>query len=171
MTKAEFDTLRTELAECADKVLNQKRRAYAGDADVLANFTQLANEVGLTPVKVWEVLMRKALNAMIRTANGEDLGGESAIERFVDFRNYVDLGFALSRQRPPAEKKRFIQFERYQPPIMVTAEMVKEWAAPFSKRGEVPSEVPSPKAANRILDDQEEHVGKKMTRLINRILD
>ena len=98
MNKTDFDKLRSQLHTRAGQVLAQKRGAYASEWDVLANFKQLAAESALSEIKVWEVLMRKALNAMVRTANGEDLGGEPAIERFVDFANYVDLGWALANQ-------------------------------------------------------------------------
>lgn len=98
MNKVDFNTLRDQLHTRAEDVLTQKRAAYASEHDVLGNFKQLARETGLSEIKVWEVLMRKALNAMIRTANGEDLGGEPGMERFVDFANYVDLGWALANQ-------------------------------------------------------------------------
>ena len=103
MNKTDFDKLRSQLHTRAGQVLAQKRGAYASEWDVLANFKQLAAESVLSEIKVWEVLMRKALNAMVRTANGEDLGGEPAIERFVDFANYVDLGWALANEYDPNE--------------------------------------------------------------------
>jgi hypothetical protein len=146
VNRASFDTLRDQLHTRADMVLAQKRAAYASEHNVLANFKQLAQESGLSEIKVWEVLMRKALNAMIRTANGEDLGGEPAIDRFVDFVNYVTLGWALANQHTNLVSTNFkpVEVQNFFKPVEVPES--------FWTHGHSLYDVVKEKAKNRLVD-------------------
>ena len=107
MTRDEFKKLDDELLAAANKTLDGRRSAYAGDGDVLMNFKQVARETGIPMSKVWEVYFCKALNALRAVVEGGEGGGESRIERAVDALNYVRLGWAIAQEnRPVVEERR-----------------------------------------------------------------
>lgn len=98
MTDQEFEVVDAELLKAADAVLIQRRGAYAKDGDKLANFKMVAAETGLTPAKVCEVYMRKANIAIGKLMNGQEVPGETKLERFCDALNYVRLAYAIMKE-------------------------------------------------------------------------
>lgn len=124
MTEQEFEVVDAELQKAADAVLIQRRGAYAKDGDKLANFKMVAAETGLTPAKVCEVYMRKANIAIGKLMNGQEVPGETKLERFCDAFNYVRLAFAIMKEgepkllnpiaQPPSTKVLQDEYERMQ---------------------------------------------------------
>lgn len=98
MTEQEFERVDHELLEKSNAILLNRKKAYAQDNDRLANFKETASMVGLTPEKVCEVYLYKALTAMMKILHGRPAVGETALERFVDTLNYVRLAYALHRE-------------------------------------------------------------------------
>ena len=95
--------------------------------------------------------MRKSLRAMIRTAQGVDLGGETKDERYVDFVNYVHLGRALSLEEAnPVIVLPVPQRVRTVAEIVAELNMKKDEGVPAPHK--VMLYGGSGKAANRILD-------------------
>ena len=93
-----FQRYETELVEAATAILAQRNVAYAENDDYLANFRRISRATGLTPAKVCEVYMQKALTAMSKLLNGQDVPGETMTERFADMFNYVKLAYAICRE-------------------------------------------------------------------------
>lgn len=94
MTLQELDAARKKLDEACDEVLKAKGADYAGRGDRLSNFKQVAAMVGITPMQAWAVYFLKHVIALTTLASGK-LESEPPLQRFVDARNYVELGFAL----------------------------------------------------------------------------
>lgn len=101
MHRTDFEKLDAELLAAANKVLTQRRGAYAADGDVLMNFKQVARETNVSTAKVWEIYFRKALNALRAVVEGGESAGESRLERAVDALNYVRLGWAIANEYFP----------------------------------------------------------------------
>jgi hypothetical protein len=159
----EFERIDRELTEAANKVLNQRRQAYAGNGDVLRNFKQVAEATGLSVAKVWEVYFRKALNAACAVVAGGETAGESREERIVDLLNYVRLGNAIAQEnntvlaegKPTAQEpvKEFEKLNEMMDRIQKEQDVRAPWRYPY----EVPTaprweRLRSPKASNRVLD-------------------
>lgn len=86
-----------QLLKLASDIENAKRPGYTrGDADVLANFKDVARRVGLTPMQAWGAYFLKHVDAITSLAKDPSIPQAEAIEgRFADAVNYLKLGFAL----------------------------------------------------------------------------
>jgi len=137
VTDQEFRDADTRLIEHADKVLLNRKAAYAQEGDRLANFKETAIATGLTPEKVCEVYLYKALSSMLKILHGAPAIGESLDDRFSDPLNYVRLAYGLVCERNA--KKAPVNYDsllaQYKPP----------------KRDPLLERL-VPRAANRILD-------------------
>lgn len=78
-----------------------KRPGYTrGDADVLANFKNVAKSAKVTPEQAWAVYFLKHVDAITTHMTQPDLPISEAMEqRFADALNYLKLGYALFRER------------------------------------------------------------------------
>jgi len=95
MTIAEFEKFRAEFdAECA-RTLCQKGHDYAGDEERFLNFIEDAKSLGLTPLQVWAVHWHKHVRAILTYVRTGQVSSEGIRGRFVDERNYTDLGIGL----------------------------------------------------------------------------
>ena len=96
MTKQEFRDLRMKLDEYCDDVMKIKGEDYTQDSDDrLVNFKRIAERAGATPLQVWQIFFYKHLDAIDAYCRGGVLSSESITNRFIDARNYLDLGYAL----------------------------------------------------------------------------
>jgi len=99
MENKEFEELVGRARERQNKILRVKGKDYtAGDPDRLANFKELAKELGVHPRVVWWIYFRKhisAIMAWIRTGKVESEGLEG---RFDDAINYLYLGEAVFKE-------------------------------------------------------------------------
>lgn len=101
MNDAQFEAVDAELLAQSNKILLNRKGAYAQDGDRLANFKETGAMVGLTPEKVCEVYLYKALTAMLKILHGAPAIGETRLERFGDVLNYVRLAYGLVCEREP----------------------------------------------------------------------
>jgi hypothetical protein len=92
---AEFDILRDGLDDMAADVLDKKGADYAWKGDKLSNFREIATLLGVHPLLVWAVYFMKPVIPLLKLAVNGQTESEPVEERFVDARNYVDLGYAL----------------------------------------------------------------------------
>ena len=89
------------LHSVATGIANAKRPAYTiGSDDVLRNFKSVAERIGVTPMQVWAVYFLKHIDAISALAKSEAIPQAEAIEgRFADALNYLDLGYALYKEK------------------------------------------------------------------------
>jgi hypothetical protein len=119
MTNDEFTKIDAELLAASNAVLLERETSYAEGGDRLANFKRIAREVGLTPEKVCEVYLHKALCSVTKLLNGQEVKGEPVVSRFSDVMNYVRLAYALIREKQTPQLKLQDIFDQAQRPIVV----------------------------------------------------
>lgn len=95
MKPADFESFRQLFDEDCVRVLLKKGNDYAAGGDRLANFKRLSERLGLSPIQVWGVYFIKHVDAILEFAKAGKVESEPIRERFVDARNYLDLGLAL----------------------------------------------------------------------------
>lgn len=95
MKLARFNDLRDRLNQQCEVLLGTKAADYAREGDRLDNFKRVADTLGLTPLEVWAVYFQKHIIAIQKFVREDGLADESLESRFVDARNYIDLGWAL----------------------------------------------------------------------------
>jgi len=103
MNSKQLVTLRDDLNTACEEVLVSKGADYAGEGaekDRLANFKVVAELLGMfnvnvgTPEGAWAVYFLKHVFAILGYI-GQRTESEPIKMRFVDARNYLDLGYAL----------------------------------------------------------------------------
>ena len=105
MNVPEFMDIVEEFRAHEEELLAAKRAAYAGDADCLSNFKQIAGILGLVPEQVCSVYLLKHILGIAREvdAGGKAVWGDAASEglnqRISDARNYLVLLAAIIRER------------------------------------------------------------------------
>lgn len=101
MTIQEFDDLRARLAGDREQIVLQKRPEYTeGKTDVLANFKQVAEELGLDPLEVWYVYFRKHISSIVTFIKNPSVQlSEPIFGRIKDAMNYLELLAALAKER------------------------------------------------------------------------
>lgn len=96
MTNKKFEEIRQVLdTECVT-LLTTKGREYANGKDRLSNFKEIE---GVDPLLVWYIFFKKHVNAIEFAVKNKKTLSESMHSRFMDARNYIDLGFALMVER------------------------------------------------------------------------
>lgn len=95
MTHDEFTTIDAELMATCNAVLEQRGRAYASDQDRFANFREVAEQTGLTPLAVCHIYMLKGFSVINKLMRGETVEGETVQERFADAINYLRIAYAM----------------------------------------------------------------------------
>lgn len=97
MNQETFDKVVQELTEDRKKVAEGKREDYTkGDEDVLKNFKNQAEALGLTPMQSLAVHMEKQISAVFNyiKTNGQS-ESEPIIKRIGDSINYLELLWGL----------------------------------------------------------------------------
>jgi len=114
MDNKTLETVRTDLNAACEEVLLAKGKDYSGEGenkDRLANFKVVAELLSMfnvdvgTPEGAWAVYFLKHVFAILGYI-GQRTESEPIKMRFVDARNYLDLGYALisEGQIKPAEE-------------------------------------------------------------------
>jgi hypothetical protein len=95
MTKEEFTEFRRKLNEECEGLLDCKGSDYTTGNDRLDNFKRVSEVTGVTPLGVWSVYFLKHVLAIMKYVRSHRVESESIRGRFVDVRNYIDLGMAI----------------------------------------------------------------------------
>lgn len=96
MTYEAFKKLRDNFDKNCELTLLAKGKEYTvGSDDRLANFKSIAKRLGLHPLEVWAVYMNKHIDSIMNFIKEEKVYSEPIASRFLDARNYIDLGYAL----------------------------------------------------------------------------
>jgi hypothetical protein len=97
MNTEQFDRIRNTLNTMREEIVLAKRPEYTeGNADVLHNFKQLAEEINITPMQVWYVYFRKHVASISQfCADPKRTTSEPIVGRVADAMNYLDLLNAL----------------------------------------------------------------------------
>lgn len=92
MTRDEFVKWRAGPwgASCSD-ILVRKGADYSAADDIFDNFKRHANELDVTPEKIWAVYASKHWDAVITYVRTGAVQSEPILDRLRDLRNYVDL--------------------------------------------------------------------------------
>lgn len=95
MTPEQFESVRANIESSCLKLLVEKGADYTDGKDRLHNFKTISNDLGVSPLVAWFVYAYKHWKSIanyVRTgqSQSEDIRG-----RFMDLRNYLDLGLAI----------------------------------------------------------------------------
>jgi hypothetical protein len=104
MNQSTFDRVADELLREAATIQTAKRPGYTmGNEDVLRNFKQAGERAGVTPEQAWAVYFLKHIDAITSVMTRPDLPvAEAPLGRFSDAINYLQLGYALLKERDQA---------------------------------------------------------------------
>lgn len=80
------------------EVLQKKANDYASD-DMLSNFKKTANMTGLTPEKVFEVMLAVKMCRIIELSTGKIAKNESQEDTLMDMANYAKLYRAYLKEK------------------------------------------------------------------------
>jgi hypothetical protein len=96
MTPEDFLSWRQGFEEECAGTMATKGREYAGNNDRFANFRGVADRIGITPLQAWGVFALKHVDAIFSfVREGQTFSTESIRSRYMDLRNYVDLGLGM----------------------------------------------------------------------------
>jgi hypothetical protein len=103
LNAADYDKHAQDLETYARKVTLDKRPAYTqGNVDVLWNFKNVGQRLGLKPGDVLLVYLEKHLDAIRSALTKPELPQAEEIKgRFADAINYLKLGYALIQETAP----------------------------------------------------------------------
>lgn len=92
-----------DLFEKIRDIRRTKGREYATDEDTLADFKEVAEEVGITPLQCWATYVKKHLRAVDSFVREESVKSESIEGRILDVIVYhlLLLGLIEDLQRNP----------------------------------------------------------------------
>lgn len=96
MNAANFESFRQRFDEACFQVLAAKGADYSSEKDRLENFKTVAAQLGVSPMVVWSVFAHKHVDALFKFAGRGKVESEPVLSRFIDARNYMDLGVALA---------------------------------------------------------------------------
>jgi len=95
MSTEEFMRFRAEFDKECENMLVMKGADYATKNDRFKNLKEDGEDIGLTPLQTWALYIQKHLRAIFAyVANGK-VESEPIRGRFLDARNYLDLGIGL----------------------------------------------------------------------------
>jgi len=94
MTLDERQQATNEFFEGCKNIMAQKGKDYNPDGTAFAETEAEAKEIGVTPLKVLWILMRKHLSAIIAYVQKEGLVSEPIESRLMDVANYMALMYA-----------------------------------------------------------------------------
>ena len=106
MTQKEFDKLVKQLNDYSFDIMQNKRPEYTNeDLDVLHNFKETAERLGISELRVWGVFFEKHLQSIMAHMKNANLKKSEPIHsRFADVINYCYLGYALFVERDDKKK-------------------------------------------------------------------
>jgi molecular chaperone GrpE (heat shock protein) len=106
MTQTEFDKLVKQLNNYAEEIRLAKRPEYTlENSDVLTNFHNTAERLGISELKCFGVFFDKQLQSIFSHINNANLKKSEPIHsRFADIINYCYLGYALFVERDGKKK-------------------------------------------------------------------
>lgn len=116
MTFEQFDELTDDMIKQVLKMRSTKGQEYANsEADRLKNFTDIAEECGVSPLVVWQVYFKKHIRAIDSYIKRGEVLSESIEGRFVDAITYLLLGYGLivdaaevqDKQRAASEQQKY----------------------------------------------------------------
>ncbi len=107
MTQKEFEKIVEELDKLSKNEMLKKRPEYTlSDSDILANFKNTAERLGISELKVFGTFLDKQVSSVFSHISNANLPEAEKIEsRFADIINYSYLGLALFRERKGKQKK------------------------------------------------------------------
>jgi len=92
MNFADFDKFQKELFDEIASVRDAKGKEYANSSDRFANFTRLAQRLGISRNQVALVYLAKHMDSIDSyVRNGKSFSNETIRSRFVDAINYLTL--------------------------------------------------------------------------------
>src|SRR5574341_1661414 len=101
MNDQEFKQIRKKFNEMGTKELDDRGPSYAekfdGNEDRLANFKVLAKDIGISPMQVLMIYLKKHMRSIERYVRDGHQTSEGVITNFVGARNYLDLAVALDQ--------------------------------------------------------------------------
>jgi hypothetical protein len=95
MNNDEFEKFRTDFNGECTAMLVKKGPDYCHSLDRLENFKEAGREWGVDPLVVWAVYFGKHIAAIRKYVKDRKTSSEPIRGRFMDARNYLDLGLAL----------------------------------------------------------------------------
>ena len=97
MNKKEFQQIKKSLDAYSKAIMEAKQPEYTNnDDDVLRNFKNVAENLGLESQEVWAVYFYKHIQAILSHAhNPEMIEAEPIQSRYADAINYLYLGYGL----------------------------------------------------------------------------
>lgn len=97
MNAETFEHTKKGLLDLAEAIATAKRPGYThADLDVLRNFKQTAELLGITPMQVWGTFAMKHVSAILSHAKDPNIPqAEAIVGRYADLVNYLTLGHAL----------------------------------------------------------------------------
>ncbi len=100
MQTKDFYEMFEKMIEAEKEIMIGKGREYTiGSDDKLANFKDVAEKTGLTPIQVWQVYFLKHISSICNyVKDGVEASNEPIDGRFMDARNYLALGIALIKE-------------------------------------------------------------------------
>lgn len=98
MTFDEFDIFVREIWSRCIRLGETKGVEYALSNNRLQNFYDVAKEVNIPPLKVWQIYIKKHLRAIDFFINHGETLSESIESRFIDAILYLLLGYALVKE-------------------------------------------------------------------------
>jgi hypothetical protein len=97
MTQKELHEIKKRLERYAATIMHTKQPEYTNqNQDVLINFKQTAENLGLEPLEVWAVFFHKHVQSILTHCHNPGMNQAEPIEsRFADALNYIYLGYGL----------------------------------------------------------------------------
>ena len=101
MNSNEYKKHARQLKKDAYRIMSAKQPEYTNNnTDVLHNFKSTAKRLGTDPMTVWSVFFDKHIQAIQSHAANPDMPQAEPIEsRYADAMNYLQLGYALMKER------------------------------------------------------------------------
>lgn len=163
MTQEQFDIVVGMLNAEAGAVSDAKRPDYTiGNQDVLHNFKETARIAGITPLQAWLVHFYKHTSAVAKFVQRPyEPTSEPMHLRFVDLKNYIELGFALYKEWSDPIPVVQTPFEKQQPVTATSENWVKEksptYVDPDCYLPVHPDDVPTPTPNVQTVNPKEQH--------------
>lgn len=106
MNNQDFMSIVKTMTDEALAILDSKGKEYAGNDDRLANFKDIARELGITPQQVCLVYLKKHIRALEHSARTNTISMEEGT-RAMDCINYLFFFVALREERYDGAKLPF----------------------------------------------------------------
>lgn len=105
MRNEEMDALLERVFGEVRNLRATKGKDYAGDADVLNNFKQAAQQLGLEPEQIWAVYAHKHWSAVVSYCRNGQTESEPIAGRIMDIITYCTLLLAMVEEKTVPEEE------------------------------------------------------------------